>query len=560
MTGLALLARLYPWSVDPSEDLRDAVRTLQWDVRPATLVRAGYGAGIAVATSTVGIVLVSPGVGLLGVLLGLGFAVLAVHSIHATPPLWASARRTRALGSAPDIVSRAVLSMRLSPAPERAAVFAADESGGRLAQNLNRHVRRAEHTGESALSSFGTAWAGPMPALDRSLALVRAAGSARATERDRVLDRALVTILDGTREQVRSFAATVRGPATALYAFGVLLPTALVALLPAAGAAGVVVTPASVTMLYVLVLPSVLVIASLWLLARRPVAFPPPDVSAHPSVEPGRGAIPAGCLVAIAAWTVATALFPSWGPPIAAVGLGAGVTLWIRYRPVVAVYEDIRAAERGLSDALSLVGRRVADGQAVETAIAETADELDGPLADRLGEGADRQRRLQVSVREAFLGEFGILRHLPSPRIRGSIALLALAAREGRPAGEALLSLSEHVRGLQRIERESRHELAYLCRTLSSTATVFGPLVAGATVALADGMAGDALPGAEQSLGWLGGPVGVYVLILAVVLTALSTGLTRGIDRPLVGHRAGLALVGGTTTYLCSYLVVGPLL
>ncbi len=41
-----------------------------------------------------------------------------------------------------------------------------------------------------------------------------------------------------------------------------------------------------------------------------------------------------------------------------------------------------------------------------------------------------------------------------------------------------------------------------------------------------------------------------YVLVLAVLLTALSTGLHRGLDRALVGYRTGLALLSATAVSL----------
>jgi len=63
-----------------------------------------------------------------------------------------------------------------------------------------------------------------------------------------------------------------------------------------------------------------------------------------------------------------------------------------------------------------------------------------------------------------------------------------------------------------------------------------------------------------QSLVWLGGPVGVYVLLLAVVLTTLATGLTRGLDRELLGYQIGRALCCAAGAYLGAYLLVGTLL
>jgi hypothetical protein len=552
---LVALARLYPWSVDPSDELCNALSAVRLGVAPATVVRAGYGAGLV--TGTVAAVLALAAVGPPGVLPAALLGLVVVHIIQTGPLVTLRVRRTAALGDAPALVSRAVLRMRLSPTPERAAAFAATSGEGLLAASLERHVRQAERTGRSGLEQFGEAWAELFPPLRRALALVTAAGQAPADHRDRVLDRALGTVLEGVRRRTREFATEVRGPATALYAFGVLLPTALVAMLPAGAAAGVVVTPVTVVFAYNLLLPVVLVAGGTWLLSRRPVAFPPPDLRDHPDADTGDGTLVAGPLVGVTAWLVTARQFPGWAPPVAAVGLGCGVALWLRYRPVVGVYDEIRAGERELGDALALAGRRVARGQSVETAIAETTDELEGPMGDAFRECARRQRQLQVGVREAFLGPHGALERLPSPRIRGSVAVLALAAREGRPAGEALLSLADHVEKLRRVRQTAHHDLAYVCRTLSSTAMLFGPLVAGATVALADGIATGAFGDGRVSLDWLGAPVGVYVLVLAVVLTVLSTALRRGLDRPLLACRVGRALTVGTVTYLCAYLLVG---
>lgn len=552
---VGLFARLYPWAVEPSDELCEAVLTLEAELSPEAVVRAGYGAGLLVGILTAALALVT--VGPLATVPGAVLGLAVVHVVHSVPLVVARVRRTAALGDGPVLISRLVLRMRLSSSPERAAAFAAASGERLLDERLAAHVGRAEHTGRSGLERFGEAWEESFPPLARAVRLVVAAGSAPADDRERTLDRALVTILDGTRERMRTFAADIRGPTTALYAFGVLLPTALVALLPAGAAAGVAIAPVTVVGIYNLLLPATLVAAGAWLLSQRPVAFPPPDLADHPDADTGDGAVVAGLAVGVTAWVGTAPTFPGWAPPVSAVGLGCGVALWLRYRPLVGVYSEIHAAERELGDALALAGRRVATGQAVETAVAETGEELDGPIGDAFRGCTRRQRQLQIGVREAFFGPYGTLDRLPSPRIHTSVAVLALAAREGRQAGEALLSLSDHVEKLRRVRREANHNLAYVCRTLSSTAMLFGPLVAGATVSLADGMAGEAFGDGELSLGWLGGPVGLYVLVLAVVLTTLSTALRRGLDGALVGYRVGRALGCATVAYLCSYLLVG---
>jgi hypothetical protein len=125
------------------------------------------------------------------------------------------------------------------------------------------------------------------------------------------------------------------------------------------------------------------------------------------------------------------------------------------------------------------------------------------------------------------------------------------------------VATAEHLEELRRVERDARRELARVTDTLSNTAAVFGPLVGGATVALSArvsdagagtsaGFGASALPTAA-----LGIAVGAYVLWLAAVLTVLSSGLTRGLDRTLVGYRVGAALCLATLAYFAAYVGAG---
>jgi len=563
MTGRAVvawLAQLYPWPVESSDDLRQALIFLDWQLGPEQIVRAGYGAGLVAGSVSVLLVPLVPGqFQITGILVAIAVGLLTIHAVHTLPQLIATARRTRALGATPDLVARATLSMRLTPTPERAAQFTAESGNDILASSLARHIRQTRNTARSGLSTFADAWGNLFPPLRRSCALISAAGATPASDRDQLLDRALSIVLEGTRDQMQSFAARIQTPTTALYAFGVLLPTALIALLPAASTANLPITTTSVVFVYDLLLPVGLFVVSAYLLANRPVAFPPPNITSDNPQVPDRSriAVLVGSVVAAGAAILTSRFLPAWGPPIAAVGLGAGLALWIHYRPVISVYERVQLIEEELPEALALVGRRVTNGRAVETAISQTATELDGAAGTVLEAGATQQRQLQVGVREAFLGRHGTLNDLSSPRIRGSLALLSLAADEGQPAGDALIALSGHIEDLQEIEQEARHTLSHVCRTLRTTGALFGPMVAGSTVALADGIdGGEFLPGGGQSMPWLGAAVGWYVLVLAVLLTALATGLTRGLDRSLVGYRVGQSLVAATVSFLCSYFLV----
>ncbi|MFC7044893.1 type II secretion system protein [Halobacteriaceae archaeon GCM10025711] len=572
MTPTALyrwLARVAPVDGQRDPDLDRALAFLGVDLDSETVTAAATGTATLTVLLSLGAMVVLPGLaGRVGGLLAVAGAALA-YAVYRAPRWLATARRTRALGDATDLVGRAVLQMRLSPTSERAAAFAARRGAGPLAASLREHRRRARGTPRSGWRGFADEWADWNADLRRAVRLVTAAADARPGDRSRLLDRALAVVLDGTRDRMAAFAAAIKGPTSGIYAFGVVLPLALVSVLPAARAAGLPVGVRFVVAAYDVVLPGVLVAAAGWLLGRRPAAFPPAPVSrSHPDV-PDRRATTAvlGPAAALAAWLVVGSVGPDWLRWVVAPGTGVGAALVWWYRPVARVRERVAAVEDGLTDALAVVGQRLREGAATETAVAAAADELGGPAAATFAEAARVQRQLRVGVREAFLGDHGALRTVPSPRVRTIVDLVALAGREGAHGGRLLVELADHVDDLLAVEREARRDLASVTGTLRSTALVFAPLVAGTTVSLAGRLRPDALGDStgfasgttSLPVGVLGVAVGVYVLLLAVVLAALAVGLERGLDRSLVGYHVGVALLSTSVTYPAAVVASGML-
>jgi len=384
------------------------------------------------------------------------------------------------------------------------------------------------------------------------------------------------------------FTSSIQGPTTALYAFGVMLPLALVALFPAAGIAGFGggVSIWFFFLVYNILLPGILIGASVWLLVRRPVAFPPPRVTrAHPDVPTSTTPSVLGGLGVGVAAAVATFLFgPSALAPIAGLGMGLGVFLVIYYRPIMNVRNHVKDVEEHLVDALFLTGRLVAEDNAVEAAIEQGADRIPAATGEVFQRASNLQRRVHVGVHEAFHGEYGALRNVPSTRADSTTTLLAIASEEGQPAGKALISMANHIEELQEVEQETKRSLSAVTDTLDNTASFFGPMVAGATVGLAGGIAseaedggidagGDAAGGAglpgnfdlelEDGLAispdQLGLVIGVFVILLCLILVPLSVSLKHGFDRSLVGYSVGTALVAATPIYIITMMLVSVL-
>ena len=555
---LSALASVWPLSVSVPGSYRRACRLLDLDTTAESLLAASY--VVTTALTAAGVAVTTLFGSRAGGIALFSLAGLSLAGGRYGVELAAQARRIRALGAAPSLVTRLVLAVELWPTTERAAAFASETGSGLLAESLAAHHRRARDTPQSGLQAFAAEWGETFPALARALTGIERAAAAPADERSAILATTRRLLLEGTREEMASFAASLRIPTTGLYAFGVLLPLALVSLVPAAGMAGIPVTGPLLVAVYVVVLPVGLVVAAAWLLARRPVAFPPVAVPrSHPDVPDRSWVAPlAGLLVGGTCLTAGSTVLPTWGLPIAALGAGTGTALVGTFRPVVAVREHVVAAESALPAALQGIGRRLDRGEAVESALATVADESRPPLAGVLETAAWRHRRLGVTVDEAFGGDHGPLTTVPSRRIHDAVSLLSAAAAIGPPAGEVVTEMGGHLSDLREVEQETRRELTQITGTLTNTAALFGPLVGGTTVALAGSIGTDG-PVSTVPVAVLGPVVGWYVLVLAAVLTALSVGLHRGLDRALVGYRVGLALLAATAAYFAAVAGTGLL-
>lgn len=547
------LADEWPTDVDADRSIDRSLAFLGSDLDADRLLAASYAVAVGLlALIPVISLFVPPAVRPIAVVVLLLTAVGVVLAARDGPPFLARVQRTRALGATPTLVTYATLRMRLEPVPERSAKFAGETVEGPLGDSLENHVERSIGGPGTGLAGFAAEWERWFPAVQRGCSLLESAGTAPEKRRKALLDRARSAVLDGTRQRMATFGASISEPATGIYAFGVFLPLALAALIPAVRAAGFPTPLPVLVALYDVVLPLALLAATAWLLARRPMAFPPPAVDrSHPDVPDSAGiALFAGLVAGGGGWYVAGRFLQPWTPPIAALGVGLGTALVVAYRPMVQVRREIEDVEAGMGDALAMIGRRVAAGTAVERAIATVAEETTGPFGTLLEDVAGRQRRLGIDLDRALFGADGVLATHPSDRLRGGGSMLAMAAREGPPAGDAIVALAGHLDELDAVERETRRSVESVTSTLSNTAAVFGPLVGGVTVALAGAMGG---PGPFQGAGdvsGLGLAVGVYVLVLAVILTVLTTGLSRGLDRSLAGYRAGIALLAATATYL----------
>ncbi|GGM68361.1 Flp pilus assembly protein TadB [Halarchaeum rubridurum] len=547
-----IAARLPDVPLPAPDDLGGTLGALGWRATPADVTRV-----TALFVVLAALALLAVAVAPLAALAVVAYALAGACAVRYVPSLVLALHESRLVGAGPGFVARLALRARIEPSAEGAAAFAADAGDDPLSDALADAVRASAGTPETPLDAVAPSL--PTPGLRRAVALVRAAVETPTADRGRVLDRALAAARDATDRHVREGARAVRGPVNAVYAFGVILPLALVGLVPVAPAAGVALPLGLVAVCYDVVLPLALLGVAAWALANRPAVFPAGRADADRVLDRRRAALAglgAGTFAAVGCLVLGVA----WALPVTAPCCALGTALAVATRPVLALDERAAGVADGLPDATAVVGRRLAAGDPPETAVAAVGRTLDGP-AGELFAAADRTRRaLGRPLDAAFFGRRGVLGPEHGPRTAGTVRLVLDAATGGAAGGRVLTEVAGGLDAVHRLETEARADLADLVDTLVRTAGLFAPVIAGATVTLAGHVGSFDGTGSTLVVPTLGLVVGGYVAWSAVVLTALAVCLDRGFRPAPLCHRVGVALASAGACYACAAAVTALLL
>lgn len=139
---------------------------------------------------------------------------------------------------------------------------------------------------DDALLSFADLWGRNSEYFKRSLHLIKSS-TAEPDDAQRVitLNRALDISLEGTESLMDSFAAKLKTPSYILYSIFILIPLALVALLPAVTVVGIKPELIDLVLLYDFLFPALAALYSEYILMQRPLAFIPRQIpDSHPDL------------------------------------------------------------------------------------------------------------------------------------------------------------------------------------------------------------------------------------------------------------------------------------
>jgi len=481
-------------------------------------------------------------------------------------PKWQAEReRIRGLGEVPQLINYMTIAMKTTPNIERAAQFAAENLDGSLGKRLRKllwEVGLRVHTSvDEAMIKFANFWGKWREDFRRSIYLIRSSMLERyESRRLEVLDKALDTCLQGTKEQMERFATSLHLPTLVIYSIGVLLPLVLVAVLPVLATIGISISILQIFAIYCIVLPLVVWILSRRVLAKRPAAFPPPKIPNDPTTR--RTIIIAAILgLTISSPAVACALGKNVPPDLAALsalwGAGLSITFYL-YKTTARAYklrQRILQIEQEFCDSLFQLGNRISEGRPAEDAFRRVAETMRGSGVSEVFERTSANIMIgNLGLRSALFDEqSGALRNVHSQTVRSTMKMLVdVIQRSTKAAGEAILRMASHLKELKQVEADVKKSLGEVVSSMRSVALFFAPLIASVTSRMQG-----ALAGKSTEVSFLGGvsvspPIflfvlGVYIILLTIILISYSTEIEVGDDglakRTTIAQSLPIALI-----------------
>jgi hypothetical protein len=531
--------------------------------------------------------------------------LLVFHYTSQYPKLYAKYLRIHSLGDAPEVISYIVMNMKLVSNIERSIKFASENSNRPLAKDLRKLMWdmhfRVHSSIDDAITSFANEWGEWSSHFKRAIHLIRSSlGEPDEAQRIITLNRALDVVLEGTKNIMDDFASKLQAPTTVLYSIGVMIPLALVAMLPAASVVGYRTSTFELALIYNLLLPLITFTYAYSILLKRPAAFTPPQIPQHHENLPSQKqryaiaaiAIIIGTLVALPSFLYLALAIPeiksqliAFNASIAALsqlnsylpatlpaiwGIAAAISIYCIgvYLPYKKIRDRIRKMEGEFADALYILGKRIFEGKSAEDAFAYTSETMEGSeIAAIFSSIAYNFAAMRTTMKEAlFNEEFGALKDVYSDRILATMKLfIESVQKSNEAAGMAIVKLADHLKELQAVEDNIKRGLYTMTNMMRTTATVFAPLIGGVTLALSEVIANllasimremPSLPSeskkympmlpkfTEMSIT----PehfvliIGIYLILLTIILIRFIAGIEHGDDKAQFMFDLGIAM------------------
>jgi len=259
----------------------------------------------------------------------------------------------------------------------------------------------------------------------------------------------------------------------------------------------------------------------------------------------------------------------------------------LRTKQLIKARDQTKQLEKEFNSSLFTLGNRLGDGTPAEIAFSKVAESSRGQRTENFFKIVNTNiQSMGMSLEDAiFNPKRGALVYYPSNLIATSMRILVEGAKKGlKVAAQSLMSISEYVRNIQKINQRLRDLLADVVSGMRSNMVFLAPLLAGIIVGLASMITGilgqlknmTELGGGETMVagfGSVGGitelfdianmippyflqiAIGIYIIQIIFILTRTLVTIDSGEDRLKQTYDISKNLIRGSILYLITALI-----
>ncbi len=574
--------------------------------------------------------------------LSLVASMFLFYYFYSMPGRLANKWRLKASSQMVPCVLYTVVYMKHTSNLERAIAFASQHLEAPLSLDFKKIFWDVE-TGKyssirDSLNNYLETWRGNNTEFLESFHLIES--SLYEPSEDRriaILERALQVILDGVYEKMLSYSREIRSPLTNLYMLGIVLPTLGIALLPLASTLlGGVLQWYHIFILFNLIIPFFVFYLTNEVLTKRPGGYGEtelleknPNYPKFKSKKPYVSAfvvcfplILIGLLPFIFQYTGFPGLlglekdytfgslgigflqdirlfyFENGKGPFGLVAvllslfipLGIALFFSIAYnaktKELIKDRDNTKNLEQEFTNSLFQLGNRLGDGTPAEIAFSHVANSTKGLATEGFFRIVSTNlHQLGMNLEQAiFNPRRGAIVYYPSGLISTSMKILIEAVKKGlQVAARSLMSISEYMKNIHKINERVRDLLAEVVSDMKSNMVFLAPLLAGIVMGLASMITiilskleamTSAVGGADASLAPnIGGilgifklenmvpsyflqlAIGIYIIQVIFILSNTLVTVDAGEDRLKAVYETGKNLKVGILLYLVVSLI-----
>ena len=479
--------------------------------------------------------------------LGILTSISVFYITYTMPKRLANSWRLQASAQMVPAVLYVVIYMKHTSNLERAVAFASEHIEGPLALDFKKIFYDVEigrySTIKESLDKYLETWKDYAPEFIESFHLIESSlFEPSESRRIEILEKSLQTILDGIYEKMLKYSREIRSPLTNIYMLGIILPTLALAMLPMASTLlGNSVNWVHFMVIFNIIIPIFVFYLASEALLKRPGGYGEssilkynPEYSKFISKKPWIKAL----YIALPLFIIGLIPFilqvdfitnslninsdykfselglgflgdsklfdfkQNGSETIGPFGVGAVIfsmfiplsiiiffstAYKLKTKDLIKSRDNTKKLEEEFTNSLFQLGNRLGDGVPAEIVFSKVAESTQGLETQQFFSLVNQNiQQSGMSLEEAmFNKKRGALIFFPSPLIATSMKILIESVKKGlQVAARSLMSISEYLKNIHKINQRLRDILAEIVSDMRSNMTFLAPLLAGIVIGL----------------------------------------------------------------------------